>query len=51
MHLMKLKNADSEIADAITGRDGETEFASGADRIGELGKQSSHGSNGKSAYK
>ena len=26
-------------------------FASGADRIGELGKQSSHGSNGKSAYK
>ena len=46
MHLMKLKKQTVKLQTPFRPR-----FASGADRIGELGKQSSHGSNGKSAYK
>ena len=34
----EIKKADSEICRCHSGRDGETEFASGTDRIGELGK-------------
>ena len=44
----EIKKADSEIADAIQA---EMERQNSHDCIGELGKQSSHGSNGKSAYK